>query len=73
MAAAFRRTRAGSDTASGIPGVLVKAHATAVAEFYYPLQLKCVLTLMEPVQWKGGFYRDLIKSGQADPTQCGSS
>ena len=51
----------------------MRANATAIADYYYPLQLKFALTLVEPIHWKGGFYRDLIKFGQANPTQCSSS
>eukprot|EP00959_Pyramimonas_sp_CCMP1952_P114776 2399641-Pyramimonas_sp.AAC.1 len=65
-----KRSAAGRD---GITGRLLRAHASVLAEYYYALQLECSLTLVEPLQWKGGFYRDLIKSGQADPSQCSSS
>ena len=49
------------------------AFATDLAALYYPLQLKCSVTLVEPLQWKGGFYRELLKSATADPRQCVNS
>ena len=41
--------------------------AAELARLYYPLVLKSTLMQIEPIQWKGGFYRDLLKKGTLDP------
>ncbi|CAK0883973.1 unnamed protein product, partial [Prorocentrum cordatum] len=51
-------------------GALAHTFATELAALYYPSQLKTAVTRIGPIQWKGGFYRDLLKSITADPSAC---
>ena len=55
-----RKAKTAAAGCDGISGGLLHAFATELAELYYPLQLKCAVSLVEPLQWKGGFYRELL-------------
>eukprot|EP00959_Pyramimonas_sp_CCMP1952_P185392 3876466-Pyramimonas_sp.AAC.2 len=70
---ACRQTRRAAPGYDGFAGALVNAFATELAALYYAFQLKTAVTLIEPVQWKGDFYHDLLKSITADPIACASS
>eukprot|EP00959_Pyramimonas_sp_CCMP1952_P217660 4552248-Pyramimonas_sp.AAC.1 len=67
---ACRQSKRAAPGCDGITVGLVHEFATDLAALYYPLQLKCFVTLVEPLQWKGGYYRGLLKSATSDPSQC---
>ena len=67
------QARASAAGCDGISGGLLRAQPAVIAGCDYARRPKSSLTLIEPLQWKRGLYRDSIKPGQADPSKCATS
>jgi len=61
--------KASAASLDGIPGALLRKFGPTIASHYYPVVMKSVLRLEEPLQWKGGNYWNIWKR-KAAPAKC---
>ena len=57
MERSLRLTKDSAAGVDGFPGLLCKRFAGSLAKLYMPLVVKYAVTGIEPVQWRGGYYR----------------
>eukprot|EP00969_Alexandrium_andersonii_P266511 11778957-Alexandrium_andersonii.AAC.1 len=55
-----------------IPGEVYRYFAPQLAEIFYPIWLKAICRVEEPIEWKGGCLSELWK-GKGAPEVCKNS